>query len=111
MRRPRTPSRTRRARSASGSSGRGFQQLVGVQLVHLDGALRRGADAHRAEDALVDVALDDVDLPAGVGVDVDRADLRELCGELRVAGDGVVDLDADEDGVATHWPWLPACSS
>src|SRR3954464_9664007 len=78
------------------------EHLVGVELVDGDGPGRRGVDAQRAEDALVDVVVDDLHALAGPGEDVDRARLLELLAELRVAGDRVVDLDADERGVVSH---------
>ena len=52
--------------------------------------------------------LDDLDPPVGGGEDVDGADLFELGRQRGVAGDGVVDLDADEDRVVTHAGLLSA---
>src|SRR3954452_23012908 len=80
------------------------EHLVGVELVDRHGPGRRRVDAQPAEDALVDVVVDDLDPLAGRGEDVDRAGVLELGGELRIAGDGVVDLDADERGVVSHAP-------
>src|SRR4051812_41987907 len=88
------------ARDARGA--RLAERLAAVELVDLDRPGGGGLDAQLAEDALVDVGLDDVDLAVGVGVDRDGADLFELRGEVGVAGDGVVDLDADERCVGPH---------
>src|ERR1700709_337150 len=68
-----------------------------VELLDVHGARRGGFDAELAEDALVEVLLHRLDSATGVLVDVDGADFLELGGEGRVAGDGVVDLDVDED--------------
>src|SRR5215210_2174421 len=68
-----------------------------VELLDDDTAGRGGVDAEVAEDALVQILPDDRDLAAVVRVDVDRADLLELGGELRVAADLLGDIDIDED--------------
>src|SRR4051794_15408961 len=78
------------------------EHLFGVELVHGDRPWRRGVDAQRAEDALVDVVVDDLHALAGRGEDVDRAGLLELLRELAVALDRLVDLDPDEGGVVPH---------
>src|SRR3954462_12613870 len=81
--------------------GRG-ERLAGVQLVHGDRPGRGRVDAQAAEDALVEVGLDDLDPFLGGRVDVDGAGVLELLRELPVARDRVVDLDADEPRVASH---------
>src|SRR3954452_23686438 len=78
------------------------EHLVGVELVDGHRPRRRGVDAQRAQDALVDVVVDDLHALAGRGEDVDRAGLLELLGQLAIALDGLVDLDPDERGVVPH---------
>src|SRR6476660_2278732 len=115
MRRCSAPaSMTCRARSTSGSSGIGGRlaragELGGVvvELEDLHGAGLGGVQAKAAEDALVEVLLDDLEAVLGL-VDVNRADLGELGRERLVAGDRVVDLDADEDAVDPHAALLSA---
>src|SRR5205823_5779015 len=78
---------------------------------------RGGLDAQVAEDALVEVLADDRDLAVLVGEDVHRADFLELCSQLGIARDGVVDLDVDEGalellgGHQTFAPSLPLTAS
>src|SRR4051794_29798293 len=81
------------------ASGGRLEQLVAVELVHLDRSRRGGLHAQRAEDALVDVVVDDLDPVVAAREDRHGADLLELRRQVRVAGHGVVDLDADEDRV------------
>src|SRR4051812_9228454 len=108
MRRPSAPaSMTWRARSTSGSSG-SEHGLVVVELEDLHGPGRRCLQAQAAQHALVEVLLDDLDARAGRHVDVDRAGLLELAREGVVAGDGVVDLDPDEQRVLPHAGLLSA---
>src|ERR1700733_7264344 len=73
---------------------------LSLLLVELDDANRAVGcriNAEIAEDALVEVLLDHLDLAAGVLEDVNGADFLELGGEGGVAGYGGVDLDVDED--------------
>jgi hypothetical protein len=58
-----------------------------VELLDPHRARRRGADAKLAEDALVEVVLDDLHSSVRVGEDVDRARLLETVREVGVAGD------------------------
>src|SRR6201999_3263477 len=83
-------------------------RLVVVQLQHLPLLRRRRVDAEAAQDALVDVALHDLDATAVVAVDVDRADLAELRGDGGVVDDRVGDLDPDERSVDSHATLLSA---
>src|SRR5438094_5437889 len=78
------------------------EHLVGVELVHGDGPLRRSVDAQRAQDALVEVGVDDLHAVVRRREDVDRAGLLELARQLGVVGDRVVDLEADERRVVSH---------
>src|SRR5215218_4526916 len=73
------------------------QRRAVVQLLDGHGAGGRGVEAESAEHALVDVLVDDGDLAALLGVDVDRADLGQLACQRRVVADLVRDLDVDED--------------
>src|SRR5688572_7735377 len=93
--------RGRRRNATSGGSGGGAEDLAAVELVHGDGARRR-VEAQPAEDALVDVLVDDLHAGVRPGVDVDRARLLEPAPQVGVAGDGVVDLDPDEGRVVPH---------
>src|SRR3954466_16331008 len=91
-----TPPR-RSARRRRGSSRELAPQLGAVvELLDDDATWRSGLYAEVAEDALVEVLADDLHLAAVVGIDVDRADLLELRGQLRVAGDLVRDHHVDE---------------
>ena len=60
----------------------GLDSRAVVELEHLHRAGRGGLDAQLAEDALVEVLLDDLNVPVRVGEDVDRADVLELLREL-----------------------------
>src|SRR3954470_22216021 len=71
-----------------------------VELQHLDRAGRRGLDAELAQDALVQVLLDDLHVAVLVGVDVDRTGVLELLGEPGVVANRLVDGDVDEQ--STH---------
>src|SRR6476620_2124200 len=68
-----------------------------VELLDVHGAGGGGFNAELAEDALVAVLGDDLDLAAGVLEDVDGADFFELGGEGGVVCDRVLDGDVDED--------------
>src|SRR3954447_1742035 len=107
-----TPPR-RSARRTRGSSRELAPQLGAVvELLDDDTTRRSGLDAEVAEDALVEVLADDLHLAAVVGIDVDRADLLELRGQLRVAGDLVRDHDVDEDSLELvgHQTFAPSFS-
>src|SRR5215475_3036748 len=101
MRRPRAR-RSISARAASTSGSSGEDGLVVVELEHPDRAVGGGVNAQPAQDALVDIALDDLHAGVAGREDVDRADLGELRRERGVARHAVEDLDADEDPVLPH---------
>src|SRR3954449_6682568 len=81
-----------------------------VELLDVHGAGGAGFDAEAAEDALVDVLVDDLDGAVGVFVDVDGADFLELGGDGGVVLDRVLDLDVDEDLVRGHQAAAPSFS-
>src|SRR3954452_7250435 len=84
-------------------SGRTLEEGAAVvQLDHLNGAGRGGVQAQPAQHALVQVLLRDLHAGLRGDVDVDGAGLGQLRGQLGVAGDSVVDFDADERAVAPH---------
>src|SRR5438270_11674854 len=87
----------------------GEQRVVVVELDDLDHAGRGGVEAQAAEDALVDVAPDDLDAAAVVlGEDVDGAGVGQRAGQLGIPAGLVVDLDRDERPVDPHRALPPA---
>ena len=71
------PEHLREEALCSGAQSAGSSLLL-VELDDAHGALGRGVDAEVAEDALVEVALDDFDAGVGRLEDVDRADFLQL---------------------------------
>src|SRR4051812_13624971 len=89
--------KTRSQRSSTGAVRRSaLEGCPVVELLHAHASRRRRLHAQLAEDALVQVLLDDVDLAGLVGVDVDGARVREFLRHLGIACDLVRDLDVDE---------------
>jgi hypothetical protein len=84
-------------RNAVENLARPLQHGSVVELVNTHRAGGRGVDAELAEDALVEVLLDDLEAPVAAGEDVDRAGVLELLGELGVGADLLRHLDVDED--------------
>jgi len=62
-----------------------FQRFAAVQLHHAHAARRRRLHAQVAQNALIEILLDDRRLAVAVRAeDVDRADLRQLLGQVRI---------------------------
>src|SRR5262249_38705813 len=109
------PVRSGRARQRSGAvrlatraapARSGQQRVAVVALDHAYDAVGSGVQAQAAQDALVDVLLDDLQTAVAGGEDVDGAGVSEPTCELGVLGCGVVDLDGDEDAFGPHAPAL-----
>src|SRR5512139_33721 len=111
---PRAPPRLSSASAPSMAPQLALAAQLRAVVELLDDHPARGGrlDTEVAEDALVEVLGDDHDVPLLVRVDVDRADLLELRGDLGVVADLLGDLDVDEDtmhlpGVGHQTPPLP----
>src|SRR4051795_1956936 len=101
--------KTRSQRSSTGEVLRSALESGSVvELLHSHGARWRRLHAQLAEDAFVEVLLDDLDLAVLGGVDVHGAGIRELLRHLGVVADLVGDLDIDEQ--AGHQAVTPSRS-
>src|SRR4051812_1941680 len=101
--------KTRSQRSSTGDVLRSaLESGPVVKLLHSHAARRCRLNTELAQDALVEVLLDDLDLAALVRVDVDRAGVGELLRNLGIAGNLARDFDVDEQ--AAHQAGVPSRS-